>query len=106
MAKQPEDNKTRDLFNPRGAYSTYEKYGAGGSGGFIYSLRRQRNMTQAQYAAFLGCSLRTLVTAEKERNSYAPWGGSAVGYGLANKEFNGKLEMEAAFAAFVKERAR
>lgn len=90
----------------RGTYLTYEKHFAVGAGAFVYSLRMARRMTQAEYAKFLGVSLRTLVTAEKCDSKHAPYGGSAVGHGLATKEFANEFDMRRAFGEFLQEKAR
>lgn len=95
---------SRHHAGPRGPYNPWCSQSVAGSfGAFLFSRRLARKMTQAKYAAFLGVSLRTYVTAEKDEKSCLPWQGSQLGCGLKTKEFSSWHDLEIAFATFKKE---
>ncbi len=66
--KQPNDSKTRDLLaGPRGPYIKLPSaWGQHTFGAFVVACRRDRKMTQSQYAASLNVSRRSLVMLEQQ----------------------------------------
>lgn len=83
----------------RGPYYRYERERHYGT--WLFNLRRQRGMTQAQYAAFIGVSLRTLVKEEKSTYKHPPGDYTVMGQRLACTEFSDRWVMLDNFRRFV-----
>lgn len=87
---------------PRGPYYDWKGIKGRGFGQFIKAKRRARGMTQAAYAKFLDVGLRTLIEAEQGKEERLPWSGSAIGWGMGNREFSSRSELERAYEEFRK----
>lgn len=94
---------SRNRFGARGPYQPWSEKKTATRGSFIKHRRREKKMTQAKYAALIRVSLRTLVTEEKSDSKFAPWKGSAVGFGMQTYDLGETESLESAFLRFTKE---